>query len=87
MALAKIKKEHIKQVVAFGKSAAPLSERDDLDELAILAIESGDKLLLSYFEELPTLDILKKSKTDKELGRNIEANQTATEPKQTEKKK
>lgn len=88
MPLAKIKEEYKTRVVAFGKSAAPLFKRDDIDDLAILAIESGDKLLISYFEQLPPLDVLKKAKTDKDLGRGPVISEAPKEqPKPVQKKK
>jgi hypothetical protein len=67
MAKAKIKKEYLQTTVAFGKSGLPLGNRDDIDDLAIIALESKDKTLLSLFETLPTLAELKKSKVDTEL--------------------
>lgn len=67
MALAKIKKEHATTVVAFGNSGLPLGERDDVDQLAIIAQESQNPNLLNLFEVLPPLDQLKKTKVDKAL--------------------
>jgi len=67
MALAKIKKEHETTVVAFGNSGLPLGQRDDIDQLAIIAQESKNPSLLALFEKLPTLAELKKTKTDAEL--------------------
>lgn len=65
----KIKDEYKKTVVAFGNSGLPLGERDDLYLLAIIAMESQDPSLLQFFEKLPTLEALKKEKTDRELKR------------------
>jgi hypothetical protein len=67
MALSKIKAEFLNKVVAFGKSGKPLGERDDIDDLAIIALESGNKTLLVLFETLPSLGELKKAKTDLQL--------------------
>lgn len=67
MALARIKQEFLNKRVAFGKSAAPLYKRDDIDDLAIMALESKNPELLQMFEELPELSVLKKAKTDAEL--------------------
>lgn len=64
----RIKKEFLKKRVAFGKSAAPLSKRTDLLDLAITALESKDPSLLGLFEDLPPLAVLKKTKTDRELA-------------------
>lgn len=69
MGLAVIKKQHLTKRVAFGKTAAPLYKRDDIDELAIIALESRNKNLIDLFETLPALDVLKKAKTDQQLNR------------------
>jgi len=69
MPLSEIKKEFLNKRVAFGKSAAPLYKRDDLDDLAIIALESQDPSLLRLFERLPELAVLKKVKTEAELKR------------------
>lgn len=69
MALARIKKNHHQTTVAFGKSGLPLGHRDDIDQLAIIALESKDQRLMSLFEYLPSLEELKKQKVDKELSR------------------
>ena len=68
MPLAIIKKEFLHKRVAFGKSAAPLHKREDIDELAIMAHESNNPMLLRLFETLPTLAELKKKKTDTALS-------------------
>jgi hypothetical protein len=62
-----IKKEFENEVIGFGKSALPLGKRDDLNDLGIIAHESGNPLLLRLFENLPSLASLKKAKTDREL--------------------
>lgn len=62
-----IKEEFLSTVVGFGKSGLPLGSRDDLGDLAIIAQESQDPTLLNLFEKLPSLDALKKHKTDKQL--------------------
>jgi hypothetical protein len=69
MPLSKIKTQYFNKRVAFGKSAALLHNREDIDDLAIIAHESQDKTLLDLFEILPELSVLKKAKTDRELGR------------------
>ena len=58
----KIKKQSETAIVAFGNSGLPLSERDDLLDLAIIARQSQDPTLLNHFEELPPLDQLLKQK-------------------------
>ncbi|WPV66278.1 hypothetical protein [Chitinophaga sp. LS1] len=58
----KLKKQSESVVVAFGTSGLPLSQRDDLLDLAIIAQQSQDPTLLSHFEELPPLDQLLKEK-------------------------
>lgn len=67
MPLATIKKEFLTKKIAFGKSGDALGQRKDIDELAIIAIESNDKTLLRLFDKLPTLAELKKTKTDQQL--------------------
>lgn len=64
MALSIIKEKHKKTVVAFGSNSLPLGEREDIDELAILAHESKSKRLIDYFEFLPSLGELKKKQLD-----------------------
>jgi hypothetical protein len=71
--LSKIKKEFFNKRVAFNKSAAPLGQRTDIDTLAILAYESGDKSLLRLFDQLPELAVLKKTKTESDLKRPVVA--------------
>jgi hypothetical protein len=78
MPLAEIKNEFKNKRVAFGNSAAPLYQRQDIDELAILALESQDSSLLRLFQEpLPELSILKKNKTDIELKKIAAGKQEA----------
>lgn len=67
MPLSKIKNNYLSKRVAFGKTAAPLYKRDDIDDLAIIARESGNKSLIDLFETLPELSVLKKARTDKQL--------------------
>lgn len=69
MPLSKIKPKYFNKRVAFGKSAAPLHNREDIDDLAIIAHESGNKNLIDLFETLPELSVLKKSRTEKQLNR------------------
>lgn len=71
MPLSVVKKEFRNKRVAFGKSAAPLSQREDLDDLAIIALESNDKSLLLLFEKIPSLALLKKTKTESMLKRDV----------------
>ncbi len=67
MALSKIKEQYATTVVAFGNSGLPLGQRDDIDELAIMAHRSQDPTLIRLFEELPSLDDLLKQKADAAL--------------------
>jgi hypothetical protein len=69
MALSKIKEEFLNKRIAFGKSGDPLGKREDIDDLAIIALTSNNKTLLDLFEVIPSLDILKKNKTESELLR------------------
>lgn len=67
MALAKIKEQYGATVVAFGNSGLPLGQRDDIDDLAIMAQRSQDPTLIQLFEELPPLDELLKNKAEAAL--------------------
>lgn len=69
MPLAVIKEEFKTKRVAFGKSAAFLGERDDIDDLAIMAQESKNPNLIRLFKVLPELSVLKKAKTESQLIR------------------
>jgi hypothetical protein len=73
MAVAKLKEQHKSTFVAFGGGGSRLlGQRDDLDKLALMAVESGDKSLLSLFEApLPSADELRKSITDSELRKGL----------------
>jgi hypothetical protein len=80
MPQAKIKEEFITTFIAFnGRGYLELGQRDDTDDLAITALESGNKNLLQVFEQpMPTLAALKKNKTDAELKAFVPV---AVEPK------
>ena len=68
MALSKIKEEFRGKRIAFGDSGAPIGTREDIDQLAIIAHQSGDSNLLRLFKEpMPSLAELKKAITDNEL--------------------
>lgn len=67
MPLSKIKPEHAKKYVGFGTKTGNLGDRDDIDDLAIIAHESQDPSLLDLFESAPSLDDLKKAKTEGQL--------------------
>lgn len=67
MAIASIKKEFLTRRIAFNNSGARLRDRQDIDLLAIIALESKDKSLLRLFETIPDLATLKKAKTESEL--------------------
>jgi hypothetical protein len=58
----KIKKEYASTVIAFGNSGLPLGQRDDLNELAIIAHQSQDPSLLELFDTLPSLEDLQREK-------------------------
>lgn len=60
-----IKAEHSETVVGFNQSGIPLGKRsqEDLRDLAIMAQDSGNKLLLGYFDgPLPSLEELRAEK-------------------------
>lgn len=88
MPLSKIKEEYKSKVVIFGKNRTTsnrketLSQRDDIDDLAIIALESGDKSLVRLFESpMPSLADLKKAKTDSQLPKFAEQKQPASPKK------
>ena len=70
--LSKIKEEFKTATVAFGGSGFPLGERSDIDDLAIIALESGNKELLKFFETLPELQVLKNVKTQNQLSKILD---------------
>lgn len=67
MALSKIKEGSRSAVIAFGNSGLPLGQRDDIDQLAIIAHESNNPSLKAHFEYLPPLAELKKARFEAEL--------------------
>lgn len=71
MAVSKIKEQFLTKYIAFGKSAEPLGKREDIDDLAIIALTSNNKTLLDLFESIPSLGILRKNKTESELKRIV----------------
>jgi hypothetical protein len=81
MALAKIKEESKSAVVAFGNSGLPLGQRDDIDQLARIALESQNPNLLFLFESLPTLEELKKAEFEGGLKKIGAVIKTAAEKK------
>lgn len=82
----KIKKEFLKTYVAFGSGEGPLGKRDDIADLAIIALEANDEHLLNFFEKIPTLKELKKIKTDAEL-KALEATKAKAKKEDTPAKK
>lgn len=69
MALSKLKEEYLKAFVAFGgKGHILLGDRDDIDELALMARRSRDKQLMAMFESLPSEAELQKHITDLKLS-------------------
>ncbi|MFL5810371.1 MAG: hypothetical protein ACJ749_12680 [Flavisolibacter sp.] len=67
MALSVIKTEYKNKKIAFNDKASPIGFRDDIDDLAIMALESNDPSLVKLFKKLPLLSQLKKIKTDEQL--------------------
>ena len=63
----KIKESSKKVKIGFNGRSLPLGERPDIDKLALIALESNDKSLLAHFEEIPSLEELKKSKVANQL--------------------
>lgn len=71
MSLAKVKEEYRGKVIAFGrtKPGVPLGAREDIDALAIIALESNDRSLLRLFEQpMPALADLKTAKTETKIA-------------------
>lgn len=63
----KIKEDHKNEVVAFGSNALPLSIRPDLLDFAIMVRETNHYRFTNFFEQLPSLEELKKMKVESEL--------------------
>lgn len=66
---AKIKEDKKDTVVGFAGSGLPLGQRSqsDINHLAILAQESNNPTLIQLFDELPSLEDLKRQRTDTQL--------------------
>jgi len=60
----RVKKEYETVVVGFNNCGLPLGQRSDLDVLARIAHQSGNQVMLNYFEEVPTPDALEAKKVD-----------------------
>jgi hypothetical protein len=54
-----IKDKYKKTVVGFNGSATPLGERDDILELADIAVRSQDPSILMLFKKAPTAEDVK----------------------------
>jgi hypothetical protein len=62
MSIAKIKAECKDVQIGFNGSGLPLGMREDIDELALLAVQSQDPTLLALFETIPSEKELLESK-------------------------
>lgn len=71
MSLSVIKPQYANKYVGFGKGSGRLGKRQDIDDLAIIALESKDESLLTLFETLPPLADLKKNKVETLLKRTV----------------
>jgi hypothetical protein len=69
MPLSEVKPEYKDKKIAFGKHYTAISSREDIDDIAIAALESNDPSLLKLFKKLPDLSQLKKVKTEAALNR------------------
>lgn len=69
MSLAIIKDQYKERRVGFNSSGKPLGKRPDIDDLAIIALESQDPSLLRLFEKLPSLGDLIKQRVESQLKR------------------
>lgn len=67
MPLSELKPGFKNKKIAFGKSGRPLGQRDDLDDLAIIAIESGNRSLIELFTHLPDIAELKRQRVEAQL--------------------
>lgn len=76
MAEARIKKEYLRKRVGCGKHYGPLFSKtaQQVNELALVALESKDPSLLKLFEVLPELSELKASLLRKKLTASIRTN-------------
>ena len=74
----RLKEEHKDRVIGFNGSGLPLGQRNDLKDLAEIAVKSNDKSLLELFEELPTLAEIEKSKSKDFLERTTEDENTTS---------
>lgn len=71
MPLSKIKEEYKSAFISFnGGGKIKLGERQDIDQLAILALESRNPNLTKLFSYLPTLEELKKSSLESALKKS-----------------
>lgn len=66
----KLKASSKKEVVGFNNSGAPLGERDDLHILVEQIVEANDTELKKHFDELPTLEEIKRGKGEAFLENN-----------------
>ncbi len=82
-----IKAEYHNTVVAFGTSGVALSKRSqsDLVDLAIMAHESKDPGLLKFFDNIPSIDDLRRMKLEVNIQKYKK--QTSTKPKKVETRK
>lgn len=67
-----IKEEFKSTLVVFnGGGRKLLGERDDIDVLAVMAIESQNPNLLKLFEYLPSLEELKSAQFETQLKKSV----------------
>jgi hypothetical protein len=59
-----LKPEFKDRIIAYGKSALPLGQRDDLADLLILSYEANRSDYIDMFQDPPTLAELKGEKVD-----------------------
>lgn len=72
MPLSKIKEEFKQKKISFGKNSdKPIGDRHDIDDLAVIARESGNPNLIRLFETLPELADLKKARLEPQLKRPV----------------
>lgn len=69
-----VKPEFKDKVVGYNGRSLPLGKRKDLDVLARIAKESGDKSLLMLFEEVPTQEQI----TSEKASNTVKAIRKAT---------
>lgn len=87
MPKSEIKEEFKTTLIAFnGGGRKTLGERDDIDVLAIMALESQNPELIKLFEVLPTLQELKSDQVESQLKKSDAVATKVLKARKTEEK-